>query len=104
MIYLDSSALLTLVRTEEHTAALRAWLHDRSDAQLISSAVARVEVVRACRRIDERPLDAGRAVIAAPHLASALRIGLDLQTFAAYDEGLLGVADVTGLPVIRLTT
>lgn len=130
MIYLDSSALLKLVRAEEHTAGLRTWLRDRPDALLISSALTRVEVLRACRRIDERLLDTGRAVIAALHLvpldeavlgaaadlpgsdlrsldalhlASAVRIGPDLEAFVAYDERLLGAAAEARLPVIRPT-
>lgn len=131
MIYLDSSALLKLVRVEEYTAALRVWLRDRPDALLISSALARVEVLRACRRIDARLLDTGRAVVGALHLvpvddallgaaadlpgsdlrsldalhlASALRIGPDLQAFVAYDDRLFGAAHAAGLQVIRPIT
>ena len=126
MIYLDSSALLKLVRAERHTAELRAWLAARSGAVLISSVLARVEVSRSCRRIDERLLDTGRAVVAALHLvplddavldaaaalpgtdlrsldalhlASALRIGVDLEAFVAYDARLIEAADAARLPV-----
>ena len=128
MIYLDSSALLKLVRDETHTAELTAWLADRPDAPLVSSALAQVEVLRACRRIDERLLDGGRAVIAAldvvpvdegvlgtaaelpgpalrsldaVHLASALTLDPDVETFVAYDARLLTAAQAAGLAVAR---
>ncbi|WP_419761017.1 hypothetical protein [Blastococcus saxobsidens] len=37
-----------------HTAELRRRLADRPGAPLISSTLARVEVLRSCRRLDER--------------------------------------------------
>jgi predicted nucleic acid-binding protein len=128
VIYLDSSALLKLVRVETHTAGLRGWLAERPDALLISSALARVEVLRSCRRIDERLLDPGRAVVAALHLvpldddvvglaaglsgtdlrsvdalhlASALQLGTHLEAFVAYDGRLVAAADASGLAVVR---
>ena len=126
MIYLDSSALLKLVRAETDTADLTAWLADRPDAPLVSSALAEVEVLRACRRIDERLVGLGRAVLAmldvvpvdgqvlgtaaelpdpglrsldALHLASALALDPDLQTFVAYDARLVAAARAAGLMV-----
>lgn len=128
MIYLDSSALLELVRAERHTAELAAWLADRSDAVVVSSALAQVEVLRACRRIDERLLEQGRAVLAAVdvvpvddavlgaaaeipdpglrsldalHLASALALDPDLDTFVAYDQRLLMAARAAGFAVAQ---
>ena len=128
MIYLDSSALLKLVRAEEHSADLVAWLADRPDVPLVSSALASVEVLRTCRRIDERLLDQGRAVLAvldtvpvddeileaaaelpgpglrsldALHLASALALDPDLETFVAYDARLAAAAGDAGLAVAR---
>gem|GEM_PF-6214760 len=50
MIYLDSSAFLKLIVDEPETAALGMWLTDRSGIPVSSSELARVEVLRACRR------------------------------------------------------
>ncbi|WP_346620982.1 type II toxin-antitoxin system VapC family toxin [Blastococcus montanus] len=128
MIYLDSSALLKLVRAEEYSAELSSWLADRPDVPLVSSALARVEVLRACRRIDTRLLAPGRAVLAvldtvpvdddvlaaaaelpepglrsldALHLASALSLDPDLEAFVAYDARLTAAAADAGLTVAR---
>lgn len=64
MIYLDSSALVELVREERETAALLAWLDDRVGEPHATSQLARTEVARALRRAahDERAADerAGR--------------------------------------------
>ena len=130
MIYLDSSALLKLVRAERHTAELTAWLAGQPDAPVVSSVLAQVEVLRACRRIDERLLEQGRTVLAivdfvpvddgilgaaaeipdpgpglrsldAIHLASALSLDPDLDTFVAYDQRLLTAAGAAGLAVAQ---
>jgi uncharacterized protein len=128
VIYLDSSALLKLVRAERYTAELTSWLADRPDAPLVSSALAQVEVLRSCRRIDERLLEQGRTVLAgvdlvplddgvlgtaagfpdpglrsldALHLASALALDPDLDTFVAYDQRLLMAAGAAGLAVAQ---
>lgn len=50
MIYLDSSALVKLVRVEDGSAALQAWLDERADELQVTSALARAEVMRAIRR------------------------------------------------------
>jgi predicted nucleic acid-binding protein len=128
VIYLDSSALLKLVRAEKHTAELTSWLAARPDAPLVSSALAQVDVLRSCRRIDERLLDRGRSVLAvldvvplddgvlgaaaglpdpglrtldALHLASALSLDPDLETFVAYDARLVTAAVAVGLAVTQ---
>jgi len=128
VIYLHSSALLKLVRAEPHTADLTSWVADRADAPLVSSAVAQVEVLRSCRRIDERLLERGNAVLAvldlvplddgvlaaaadlpdpglrsldALHLASALTLDPDLETFVAYDARLVTAAGAAGLAVAQ---
>jgi predicted nucleic acid-binding protein len=126
VIYLDSSALLKLVRAETHTVELTSWLADRPESPLVSSALAQVEVLRACRRLDNRLVDRGRAVLGALdlvpldaevleaaaelpapglrsldalHLASALALDPDLETFLAYDDRLVGAAREAGLTV-----
>jgi len=128
VIYLDTSALLKLVRVETQTAELTSWLADQPDAPLVSSALSQVEVLRACRRIDERLLERGRAVLAvldlvpidddvldaaadipdrslrsldALHLASALSLDPDLETFVAYDTRLVTAAEAVGLAVAQ---
>ncbi len=45
MIYLDSSALLKLVRAEAGNAALREWLALHHEQPLVSSVVGRAEVL-----------------------------------------------------------
>ncbi|WP_053721488.1 type II toxin-antitoxin system VapC family toxin [Saccharothrix sp. NRRL B-16348] len=125
MIYLDTSALAKLVRTEAETSALRAWLDDRAGTRLVSSSLARVELIRAVRaegdeairqatlilvELDQMTmtmdlLDAAGALplplksLDAIHLASALRLRVDLDAFVAYDKRLLTAADQMGLPI-----
>lgn len=50
MIYLDSNALVKLVRDEVGSESLLQWLGERSGESLVTSALARTEVVRAVRR------------------------------------------------------
>lgn len=45
--YVDSSSLVKLIRTEDHSAALRVFL---ADAELVSSQLVLAEVPRAVRR------------------------------------------------------
>lgn len=52
MIYLDSNALVKVVRTEIESAALQAWLDERADEAVVSSELALTEVARAVRRIN----------------------------------------------------
>lgn len=126
MIYLDSSALVKLAVTEPESAALAAWLADRADQALVSSALHRAEVLRAIWRSEPGALPRGQRIIrrigrvglsndvldnaatlppgklgtaGAIHLASALAIKRDLVSFVAYDEDLLAAAREAGLPV-----
>lgn len=50
MIYLDSAALVKVVRQEEHSADLVDWLNAHPGVALVSSALVEVEVPRALRR------------------------------------------------------
>ena len=128
MIYCDSSALLKLVFLERETPDLRRWLLDRPDLTLTSSELAKVEVMRGCRRINAGALPQARTLLdgmlliplsgtvideagglAEPllrsldalHLASALSIAAELTAFVAYDRGLSAAAVVAGLDVIQ---
>lgn len=126
MIYLDSSAVMTLVRVEADTAALTAWLADRPEQPVATSELGRVEVLRAARRVDDRSLTEARALLAdidlvplnravqdlacdidrpwlrtldALHLASAVLLSGELTAFVAYDDRLTDAARNAGLPV-----
>lgn len=126
MIYLDSSALVKLVRTEDESPALWRWLVGNQQVPWCCSALCRVEVPRAvgelgpdARRratdvlaeleqlpLNEGTLDAAAAIpgrlrsLDAIHLAAALRRREDLTAFVAYDHRLLAAATETGLPVV----
>jgi predicted nucleic acid-binding protein len=126
LIYLDSSALMKLIRAEDETAALRAWLDLRPDEPVVTSELGRVEVLRAARRVGDQVLAEARAVVGdldlvpldravqdvacdigtpvlrtldALHLASALLLGETLTAFVAYDHRLAEAARAAGLVV-----
>ena len=124
MIYLDSSALLKLLHEEPESAALADWLTGHAGSTLLSSELANVEVIRACRRINPDALPEARALLSgldliplagaviaaagdigettprsldAIHLASALSVREDLSSFVAYDHRLSKAASAAGL-------
>lgn len=126
VIYLDSSAILKLVRAEAETDALQEWLTHHHDQPLVTSEVGRVEVLRAARRVGARvqaearvllgdldlvPLDRSVQDLAsdiadpllrtldALHLASAVLLTDHLTAFVAYDHRLAGAAQAEGLVV-----
>lgn len=122
MIYLDSAAIVTLIRRERETEELNHWLNDRRDQPLLSSTLAEIDVPRALRRSDPSRLvavptvlakinkveidEAVRATAAAYqdptlrsldviHLASAHSLALDgveITAFVTYDKWLLAAA------------
>ena len=127
LLYVDSSALVKLVVAEPETPALMARLSQQPN--LVSSAVAAVEVIRAARRVstsqavvararevvravhllavDARALDhaaelepRGLRTLDAIHLASALSIRDDLEAIVVYDERLAAAAEAAGLKVL----
>lgn len=126
MIYLDSAALVKLVRLERFSHELVNWLNDRPGVPLVSSALAEVEVPRAIRkaapdalptvpatlaRLYRLEMDAtvrnGAAALVDPnlrtldaiHVATALGLGTELQAFVSYDQRLLRAAEGLGLAV-----
>ena len=126
MIYLDSAALVKLVRLEHATQELVEWLNERPGIPLVCSVLAEVEVPRAIRRVAPDALPAVPATLAhlyrleidgtvrnsaaalaepnlrtldAIHVATALGMGADLQAFVTYDQRLLQTAEELGLPV-----
>lgn len=124
-IYLDSSAILKLVYAEDETAALEEFL--REWPRWTSSVLARVEVMRLARRVEDpivarcarevlEPLDfvsideaVLRDVIAveprslramdAVHLATALMIHRDVGGMVVYDKRLARAARAAGLTI-----
>jgi len=127
MIYLDSSALVKLVVEEAESGALRAYLRERHGSDRVTSALARVEVVRAVRskgagavalagdvlrKTDSIPLsidlldeaallaDDVLRTLDAIHIASAQRVGPDLIALVAYDRRLVDAAACSGLAAI----
>jgi predicted nucleic acid-binding protein len=126
--YMDTSALVKLVRSEQETPPLRAWLSGPAAPDVfVSSALARVELLRAVRRVDAELaasagavlgamhlLAVGEAVLGraaeisppsvrsldAVHLASAEALGSSLSALVVYDRRLVDAAEGLGLPVV----
>lgn len=127
MIYLDTAALVKLVRREAESDALVDWLDEREGTLLVTSTLAAVELPRALRRTEpgllhevpallerlaQHEIDATvRATAAAYdmpelrsldaiHLATAQAVlGGHLTAFVTYDRRLLAVASAQSLPV-----
>ncbi len=122
--YLDSSAIVKLVVAEPESAALRRYLRRRTP--LVSSALAKAEVMRALLglgpqvvrrghdvlgrleliRISDRILVAagqlqppGLRTLDAIHLATAQQLGSELSHVVTYDERLRTAAAASGYPV-----
>jgi predicted nucleic acid-binding protein len=126
VIYLDTAALVKLIREEDETPDLVAWLNDHSDDQLVASALVEVEVPRALRRNQPEVLGAVAATLAridrfeidapvrataaayidprlrslgAIHLATADHLvasGKTLTAFVTYDKRLAAAAKEAG--------
>lgn len=120
--YLDSSAIVKLVIEDPQSAALRR--HVRRRRPLVSSALARTEVLRSllfegdvgiargravlCRidlvRVNDRVLNAAGALLPADvrslyaiHLATAQRLGRDLGGLVTYDQRMADAARQLGI-------
>ena len=63
MIYLDSSALLKLLFEEAESAALALWISEQAGTPMVTSELAKVEVVRAARRLDADVVPAARVLM-----------------------------------------
>lgn len=126
MVYLDASAIVKLVVPEPESVALRSEL--ARDAEWVSSALARVELLRALRRsgattdsfrfaeelldrmallaVDQPILNAaasaepvGLRSLDALHLATVLSL-VGVDAFVGYDERLNAAVAAAGLPVL----
>jgi hypothetical protein len=126
MLYLDTSALIKLIRREPESDALATWLDAATPTPWVSSALIDVELPRALRRADEALLVHVPAILArvaryeiddvvraaagaypdaelrsldAIHLATAAVIfGARLTAFVSYDRRLLSAAAALDLP------
>ena len=124
-VYLDSSALIKLVFQEQETDALEAFLRDRPVR--VSSALARVEVMRAARTVNDNLVTRhaaallGAVELIAPHtglladavrlepltlrsldavhLATAVALLPDIEGMVVYDRRLADAARHAGLTV-----
>ena len=128
MLYLDTAALVKLVRRERESDALVDWLSERTAAPWLTSVIAEVELARALLRSAPEALGAVPAVLArlhrceldevvrataaalpgenlrsldAIHLATATVIGGPaLTAFVTYDRRLADRATAHGLTVV----
>ncbi|QGK69274.1 PIN domain-containing protein [Allosaccharopolyspora coralli] len=126
MLYLDTAALVKLIRHEPESARLTEWLNARAGVDFVSSVLSEVELARALRRtepglisavpalmqriaryeIDEVVRataaafpEAGLRSIDAIHLATASAVLVPgLTAFVTYDMRLLEAAEAQGLP------
>lgn len=124
--YLDSSALAKLVIREPESHALRTFLK-RSEL-MISSAIAETELRRAARRVSDLTVKAAPRVLSVValmevsrdllsaasllepvslrtldsiHLATAVELADELDSFVTYDLKLAEAARSAGLPVVQ---
>jgi predicted nucleic acid-binding protein len=126
MLYLDTSALVKLVRREPESDTLADWLDAQTPAPWVSSMLIEVELPRALRRVEPSLLADVPAIVArvaryevdevvravaaaypdpalrlldAIHLATGDAVfGSQLTAFVCYDERLLAAATAVGLP------
>lgn len=125
-VYLDSSAIVKLAVREPESAALRRYL--RRKRRLMSSALARAEVLRALLpgggaavargrsvlqrldlvRVNDRVLNAAGVLqpmalrsLDAIHLATALQLGHELAALVTYDERMAAAAKQVGCRVVQ---
>ena len=100
MIYLDSAAVVKLVRQEANSADLVAWINAQGDAPLVSSALVEVEVPSALRR------SAPQALVGVPAAIGRLfRLEIDgtiRATAAAFAEPTLRSLDAIHLATAQV--
>jgi len=126
MLYLDTSALMKLIRREPESHTLADWLDAQTPAAWVSSTLIEVELPRALRRVEPSLLADVPAIVArvaryevdevvraaaaaypdpalrsldAIHLVTADAVfGSQLTAFVTYDERLLTAAAAAGVP------
>lgn len=102
MIYLDTSALVKLIRIEVESDALGDWLDERTEIRWITSALAEVELPRAIRVAAPEGLSAVPSVLARLdrfEIDSVIR-----ATAAAYPDPALRSLDAIHLATAQTAT
>ncbi len=124
MIYLDASAMVTMIVERAHADELREYLAEYPSSRLYTSTIGFVETVRTCDSIgafpglvprllreyqevkvtDEVRDDAARLPgrlrsLDAVHVASASLLGSELIALVTYDQRMADAARGAGLPV-----
>lgn len=122
MIYIDASALVTLIAGRQYIDELRAFLSSKPEMPIGTSTVGFVETVRTLDRIGDFPnamhdlvhefteilltdeirdaaalLPVGVRTLDAIHIASAQAVGDALETLVSYDKRMLEVARSVGV-------
>lgn len=127
LYYIDTSAALKLLAEESHSRAFAAFYDESAGASWVSSALLRIEVIRAVSRVMPAALPDARALLLAfdyvsiddevvdaamdepdrmlgsldaIHLATARVLGPDLDGLATYDDRLAAATKDAGIPVI----
>ena len=123
MIYLDASALVTLIAGRQYEPELRQFLAERPGLPMGTSTIGFVETVRTLDRIGDYPhvmadlvrtfteilvteevrdsaalLAPGVRTLDAIHIASAQVIGPSLASLVTYDKRMYDIASSAGLP------
>jgi predicted nucleic acid-binding protein len=123
LIYLDASALITLIAGRQYAPELRQFLSGRPGMPMGTSTIGFVETVRTLDRIGDYPhvmrdlvqnvteilvteevrdsaalLPLGLRTLDAVHIASAQVIGTSLNSLVTYDKRMLDAAHSVGLP------
>ena len=127
-LYLDASALVKLVREEAESSSLRAFLRRHRRDDFVTSALSRVEVVRAVAPAGPAAASAARRLVDgvaqlsltrsildnaamlqtttpmrtldAIHVASAQRIGASLRAVVTYDARMAAAAKELAISVV----
>jgi predicted nucleic acid-binding protein len=125
VIYLDTSALITLITERPGVVDLEAYLQGQGGADLATSTVGLIETVRSCDSmasfpnlmahllrdytelvvtadIRDRAADqpGGLKTLDAIHVATAETLGEELTSFVTYDRQMARLAESRGLPVL----
>jgi uncharacterized protein len=123
VIYLDASALVTLVSGRPYATGLRDYLAGQPVMPMGTSTIGFIETVRALDRVGSYPtampdllasfteilvtdeirdaaasLPGGVRTLDALHIASAQAIGDELVVLLSYDKRMLDIAHTVGLP------
>ena len=127
LYYIDTSAALKLLTDDSHSRAFATFYDESEGASWVSSALLRIQVIRAVSRampaalpdaralllafdyvsIDDEVVDAAMnepdrmlRSLDAIHLATARVLGPDLDGLATYDDRLAVAAKDAGIPVL----